>query len=301
MNMMKLFPFISFSGLMACFQSDVPTITLTHDGIEREYLLDLPDSYDGSVKLPLVLNFHGGCMDAASQRTEMDMRELSNQHNFILAYPQGTSEDGSSWGCKIWNSGPFASQNQNANKATANDLGFVEALIDELSTTYSVDQDRIYATGFSNGGFFAYALGCYSDRIAAIAPVAALMTDEAMAQSSNATNPCTLSHPMPVIHLHGTADSAVPFDAGEAAVSFMRERNHTGEVSVISLADETSGNIVERHSSIGGDRGSAVELYKIYGGEHETFDDLRVEGMNSSQLIWDFVSQYDIHGLLSSP
>ncbi|MDE2737773.1 MAG: hypothetical protein OXI72_25525, partial [Gemmatimonadota bacterium] len=35
------------------------TQTLSHDGITREYVIYVPDSYDGTSAVPLMLNFHG--------------------------------------------------------------------------------------------------------------------------------------------------------------------------------------------------------------------------------------------------
>ena len=278
--------------LLSCSSTDVPLETFDHSGSERQYLLDVPDSYDGSSAVPLILNFHGGCMDAASQRDEMDMRALASEHNFILVYPQGLSEEGRS-SCAIWNSGPF---NSGDNKSQADDLGFVEALIAELSSTYSIDMNRIYATGFSNGGFFTYALGCYrSELFAAIAPIAALMTEEALNAQGDSPNPCTPLHPMSVVHLHGSADSAVAVAAGETAVEYWRTFNNTTETT--NASQESSGQSIEYSSFTGGDNGTEVAYYNIIGGQHSTFDDISYEGQASPQLVWNFVSRFDIEGI----
>lgn len=79
--------------------------TLTHDGVEREYGLFFPSSYDGSQEIPLIVNIHGGCMDAASQMAAMNMRDLAEEHTFALVCPQGLPEEGAE-DCLIWNSGP---------------------------------------------------------------------------------------------------------------------------------------------------------------------------------------------------
>ena len=84
------------------------------------------------------------------------------------------------------------------------DLGFTAALIDSLSAEYSINQDRIYSTGMSNGGFMSYHLACeLSERIAAIASVTGTM-------NVNQPATCSPGHPMPVMEIHGTADATVP-------------------------------------------------------------------------------------------
>ena len=50
------------------------------------------------------------------------------------------------------------------------------SLIENLSSTYSIDADRIYASGYSNGGFMSYSLVCYhSDIFAGIGAVSSTM------------------------------------------------------------------------------------------------------------------------------
>ena len=278
--------------LSACSQRQAAQAGLTHDGTTREYILHVPASYDAAVAVPLVINFHGGCMDAASQQAAMDMRPLANEHNFILVYPEGLGENGAS--CQIWNSGPY--QDPSQNKTSADDLGFTEALVRHISSTHSIDQDRIYATGFSNGGFMTYALACYkSDIFAAFAPIAAMMQDEELSPDGTSPNPCRPTHPTPVIHLHGSADGQVNVALGETAIAYWRAHNQITNTTTTRVKDGRSGAAIERYSSTGGTAG--VEYYKFIGGEHDTFNDVSYEGANSSELIWDFVSQYRMSDL----
>ena len=288
--------FLSFvmSTIFACSQQKTPDMsslqTLTHDGVEREYGLFFPSNYDGSSQIPLIVNIHGGCMDAASQMEAMNMRSLAEEHSFALVYPQGLPEEGTE-DCLIWNSGPYATE---SNKTTADDLGFFETLITDITNSYAIDSERIYATGFSNGGFMTYALACYqSETFAAVAPVAGMMTQEEL--DPNSPNPCVTERPIPIIHFHGSADTAVSSDLGDEAVEFWVSRNNTTQ-SITNSVEDTY-HTIEHYSYTDGDNGSAVEYYKIIGGYHETFDSMNYEGQNSLSLIWEFFSQYDINGL----
>ena len=95
-----------------------------HAGETREYILYVPNSYDGITEVPLLFNFHGYDGIASEYMTYADMRSLAESERFILVYPQGSALDGSSH----WN----PSLPSTDNKSNADDLGFIEALINQL-------------------------------------------------------------------------------------------------------------------------------------------------------------------------
>ena len=256
--------------------------TLEHDGLMREYLVYVPSTYNGNSAIPVVLNFHGFGGLASDHMMEADMSTQAENDTFILVYPQGACLDGFSH----WNSSLAGGDN----KSDVDDLGFIDALIDKLNSDYNVDQERIYACGYSNGGMMSYALACYqSERIAAIGSVSGSMID----QSSS----CVPSHPMPLIKLHGTSDDVLPYNGGsdytsaQSTVDYwvnFNSANTTPEV-------ETVGNI-QHFVYANGDSNVSVEHYKYIAGGHVWFNNT-YQGSNASQLIWDFFAQYDINGL----
>ena len=82
-----------------------------------------------------------------------------------------------------------------------------------MVSEYYIDADRVYASGFSNGGFMIYSLACYlSDKVAAFGPVALMYTEE--------LDNCTPDRPLPIIHIHGENDSAIPIEGSSYAVGF---------------------------------------------------------------------------------
>jgi poly(3-hydroxybutyrate) depolymerase len=108
-------------------------------------------------------------------------------------------------------------QNQPAQQ---DDIEFLNRMLDQVSTKYSVDAVRIYATGLSEGGFMAIKVGCsMAERIAAIAPVGAAMPK---------TMVCLPSRPMSVVMINGTSDPVVPHDGGT---------EHNLQLPVVSVAD----------------------------------------------------------------
>lgn len=260
--------------------------TLQHDGETREYIIYIPSTYDGSSAVPVVLNFHGFGGLASEYMTTADMRPQAESDTFILVYPQGACLNGFSH----WN----AALPGNGNKSNVDDLGFVSSLIDQLNSTYNIDQDRIYACGYSNGGMMSYALACYlSEQIAAIGSVSGAMLD----QSST----CVPSHPIPLINLHGTSDDVLPYNGNteinsiESSLDYWVNLNNTNTTATLNTA-KTNGMTIEHHTYAGGDSSVTVEHYKLVGGGHEWFN-MNYQGANTSQLIWDFFSQYDVNSL----
>ena len=258
--------------------------TLVHDGINREYILYVPNSYDGTSSVPLLLNFHGFGGSASEFINDADIRAEAEANTFILVYPQGSCLDG----VPHWNPCPIDADN----KSSADDLGFVEALVDEISSQYTIDLERIYAAGYSNGGMMAYGLANYkSDLIAAVASVSGSMLD------------CLgdTSHPMPVLHLHGTSDGVIAYEGSndynpvQSTLDYWTNFNNT--VSIPTINEDSSGGMTIEHYVYGqGDNSVSVEHYKYVGGDHVWFN-ATYQGSNASKLVWNFMSKYDINGL----
>ena len=178
------------------------------------------------------------------------------------------------------------------NKSSADDFGFIEELINELSSSYNIDLERVYACGYSNGGMLAYGLACYkSNLIAAIGSVSGVMLD----------TDCTPSHPIPVINIHGTADDVLPYNGSsvynsvETAINYWVNFNNTNTNPTINSIDD-NGTTIEHYEYSQGDNDVSVEHYKIVEGNHVWFN-INYQGANTSELVWDFVSKYDINGL----
>jgi polyhydroxybutyrate depolymerase len=264
--------------------TDTNAQTLNHNGVSREYTLYVPNSYNGQSAAPLMLNFHGFGGLASDHMLEADMRSLAERDTFILVYPQGSCLDGSSH----WNACP----NGGDNKSNTDDFGFVESLINEISSEYRVDKDRVYAAGYSNGAMMAYGLANYrSELIAAVGSVSGSMLD------------CigNTRHPMPIVHLHGTSDGVIPYNGADDWSSVESTLNHWINFNNTSTdptinSDNSGGLNIEHFVYDQGDRSVAVEHYKYNGGDHVWFS-ATYQSQNASELVWNFVSRYDINGL----
>jgi polyhydroxybutyrate depolymerase len=165
--------------------------SLTVDGVKRTYLLDVPDGVEPGKPLPLLLDFHGFQHSAAGVWRVSEFKDLAARDPFITVYPDGLEVDLLGRSGRGW---------QMFSVEGNRDLVFTRALLDEMERRYCIDRNRVYATGFSNGGFFSNVLACtMSDRIAAVAPVGA----------GRITVPCAPSRAVPVIIVHGRQDELV--------------------------------------------------------------------------------------------
>ena len=263
------------------------TKTLTHDNVNRNYLVYIPDSYDSEIDYPLMFLFHGFGGIASEFINTADMRDLAESKNFIVVYPQGLDlgGTGSHWNC----SNPSAD-----NKSDVDDIGFIENLIDQLILDYPViDSKRIYAAGYSNGGFMSYYLACNSKKFAAIGSVAGTMLDDSY-QSCNANFPTAM------INIHGTNDFDVPYDGNTyypsipEVVDWWKNFNNTPNEDLLTNQDGS----IEQYKYYNDAGDIYVEHIKIIGGGHYWDDKLNYNGKNTSGLIWEFVSSYNIDGII---
>ena len=232
--------------------------------------------------------FHGFGGIASQFMNTADMRDLAESKNFIVVYPQGLdlAGTGSHWNC----SNPSAD-----NKSDVDDIGFIENLIDQLLIDYPViDNKRIYAAGYSNGGFMSYYLACNSKKFAAIGSVAGTMLDDSYQN-------CNAQFPTAMINIHGTDDFDVPYVGNSYypsipdVVDWWKNFNNATNEDLLTNQDGTIEQYIYYDDA--GDR--FVEHIKVIGGGHYWDDKLNYEAKNTSGLIWDFVSNYDIDGVIN--
>ena len=263
--------------------------SINHGGITRDYILYVPNSYVTGNQVPLVFNFHGYTSNATQQMWYGDFRAIADTAGFIIVHPEGTLDNS---GVTHWNVGWGGS--------TVNDINFTSTLIDSIASEYSINLDRVYSTGMSNGGFMSYQLACeLSDRIAAIASVTGSM-------NPGWFNSCNPSHPMPVMEIHGTADPTVLYTTVPNIIDFWRGINNCNNTPVLTNMPDINiidGCTAEHQIWENGSNGVAVEHYKIIDGEHSwpgaPFPNgITNQDINAAEKIWEFFNKYDINGLI---
>jgi len=231
--------------------------TLPFDGRERSFIVFEPAAYDGLEAVPLVLNLHGAGSSAAEQVIYSQLNLVADTAGFLVVIPDAVDN--------FWNSGfSFIPP------GSADDVAFLLGLLDSISARYNIDPNRIYSTGMSNGGFMSYRLACEAaDRIAAIASVTGSMAD-------NTFTACDPSRVVPVLQIHGTADSTVPYEGSLTStaiadvVEFWRAHNECPDLPVVSdFPDlQSEGCTVQAQRYFPCRDWSEMLLYRVDGGGH---------------------------------
>jgi len=238
--------------------------TLQFGGIIRNYLEYVPSIYNGSTPVPVVICLHG-LGDNMNNFFGIGMNYVADTANFIVLTPQAIYD--ALAGGNAWNSG--ASYQGYQLSQTINDVGFINALLDSVTATYNIDQTRIYATGFSLGGFMCQRLACESTaRFTAIASVSGTI-----GTSLN----CNPSGEIPVCHFHGTADGTIAYTGNmygndpETLVNYWVTHNGCNTTPIHTALPDivADGRTVEHYLYPNGNNNTDVEFYKVTGGTHE--------------------------------
>ena len=147
---------------------------------------------------PLVVAFHGGMANGGAMRKLTNLEARADDEGWLVAFPDSVEGH--------WNDGR-GSEAIAEHRDDVDDVGWVARLVDHLVETAGADPERVYATGFSNGGMFCHRLAVERpDLVAAIAPVAGPMPEPLLDPGPG--------RPVPVLLVHGTADPVVPYGGG---------------------------------------------------------------------------------------
>ncbi len=274
------------------------------DGLNRTYTLYLPSQFNINESVPLVLNFHGGAGTANDQLYTADMRDLADDQNFILvypnAYPDPNSYQETNWQVVTSGDLPFTAPNPHS------DIVFIDNLIDDLHIQFNIDLNRVYALGYSNGGGFTFDLGCrLNNKITGIGVVARTMYAETY-------DNCEVLHPTPVVTILGTEDYASDYNgityegtlyyhSNNSTNDLWIEKNNlvsTPNQSLIPDINSNDGSNVELYSWSSEDECIELYHYKVINGGHDwpgTFGNMDII---AHEIIWSHLSEYGMNGKL---
>ena len=293
--MQKIYLIIQFliiytiSSYGTLFSQDIEIIS---EGEVRSFKVNIPD--DTNEPLPLIILMHG------LGETNSNMYGVANyfsNRNFIAVRPQSGSYLNSS------GSGYTTLWNALADTQKFDDVKFIGDLIDYMLINYDfVDHDRIYAAGYSNGGYMTYRLSCdLSNRITAFGSVAGNMylIDDGF--------DCTdQSRDIPIIHIHGTGDTFNPYYPGGygvfgddiigdqyltigESIDFWSDYHQYSTVEIDTILSDVSIKYTYSNDSL---TSNFVHIKAENGGHIWFYGD--IWGFSSTQEILDFSSQYKL-------
>ena len=179
--------------------------------VEMDYLLALPKGYAARESWPLLLFLHGSGergedLDRVKIHGPPKLIDAGREFPLIVVSPQ--CPNGQRWQAVT-----------------------LLALIDDVAKQYKVDQDRIYVTGLSMGGFGTWALAAHApDRLAAIAPVCG-GGEKYWAKQ--------ISH-LPTWVFHGGKDNAVPVRRSEEMIEALEKAGGTPKLTIYPDAGHDS-------------------------------------------------------------
>lgn len=186
----------------------------TSDSVAIDYLLYLPQDYESQEQWPLVLFLHGAGergndLKLVQKHGPPKLIEAGKQFPFILVSPQCPKDE-------RWEPAELT------------------ALLDEVVKTHNVDEDRIYVTGLSMGGYGTWSLAAHDpERFAAIAPICG-GGDPSTAKS--------IAH-IPAWVFHGAKDPVVPLESSEEMVEALKKAGGDPKFTIYPEAEHDSWTV----------------------------------------------------------
>ena len=262
------------------------------DADRRAIVVNRPT--DGS-RRPAVIVLHGGMGNAEDMRSRSGFDPLARSKGFIAVYAEGTEfRDG----MHAWNTGYLLRRQVR----DADDIAYLDALIDRMVADQGADPARICMTGGSNGGMmtFSYAVR-RPERLAAAAPVVASMFSFDRVPAV----------PLPILIINGAKDEEVPFAGGMSGNPLVRAGQSAPFKPVREVVDfwvKANGSTPEavtsvdgtvttvRHAAPGG--GAVTEFVLDSAGGHgwpgtraRRDGNVPIGAFRGAERVWDFFSR----------
>lgn len=187
----------------------------------RSYLVDLPAQTEGA---PMILVLHGGGGNPAQIARNSGFSRPANAQGYAAIYPAGSGYTR----LLTWNGGYCCGY---AARAGIDDIAFLDRVIADAARRFGLDPTHVYITGMSNGALLAEAYAAARPRaVRAAAGVSGTL--------DLASFPVRGS--VPLLHIHGTADTHVPFGGGRGSES-LTDTNFTAVNDVIAAFRRANG------------------------------------------------------------
>mgnify|MGYP001247248579 CR=1 FL=1 len=229
--------------------------------------LVVPKDYDAAKPVPLVVLLHGYTSSGQAQEAYMKFGKLADSYGYVLIAPDGTKEK-SDDRHRFWNATDACCDLYGSE---VDDSNYLQRVIEKVKAGYSIDDNRVYLIGHSNGGFMSHRMAAdHPDTIAAIASLAGAA-------------PAELSGPKPrrpvnILQIHGTGDTTIKYDGGEIAdnaypgaletVAKWAEYNGGAKAKSVRKKLDLDKRVDGKETTITRYKKASVELWTIHDGRH---------------------------------
>ena len=245
-----------------------PPETFTVNGQERQAIVVVPNNYLNNKAYPLIFAFHGRTNSNDKVKTYYDIDDAAH-NQAIIVYPAGIEDE---------NGGSYSWSDPGDTASNLRDYEFFDVIYQELTSTYCIDKDKVYAIGHSLGAWFANSLACArGDKIRAVATLG----------GSRSNSQCTGQTAAMI--WHNPNDRLAPFSGGEAARDAFLEQNQCSQDTV--EIRPKSGNCVEYQ---GCGYGNPV-VFCPHEQDYDTFDNYYPHNWprNTGDYMWEFFQSLD--------
>jgi polyhydroxybutyrate depolymerase len=241
-----------------------------HDGYYRCWDIYIPPGLTN--KSPLMIDLHGWQDKPSNQRSLSGFESLAGEEGFIVVWPYGL--------CNSWNSGKACCPP--ANEDEIDDVGFIRKMVKKISDQHSIDLNRIYVTGLSNGCSMTQRLANEaSDMIAA----AACMSLHLLVPKSPDYGPIS------VMTIMGTKDDL--YYANEempgAKENFEKWKEMNNCAGTYEVTWSSGNSVAWTYRDC--ENNTEVTLVTIDGGGHSLYKGVDTE-INTTHLAWDFMKRF---------
>jgi polyhydroxybutyrate depolymerase len=181
----------SMAEAEACGGPDAPCMVAM-----GSYHIALPEDRPTG-PIPAVVHFHGAGGTGAGIIRNHGMVAAFLKRGYAVIAPNGIGREGRHGG--FWSFIP-------GRPKLRDELGFITQVMDDATTRFTLDRDRVLLSGFSIGGSLTWYLACQSPAsFAAYAPVAG-----GFWRPHPVAEDC--AGPVKLLHTHGWRDSTVPLE-----------------------------------------------------------------------------------------
>lgn len=284
---------------------------IDHENITRCWQTHRPDNLVSNTAVPLIVDLHGFGSDSTEHRRFSDFNTIADEYGAIVVYPDGVTTQ-NSWDTEAnqgWNAGWCCADPA---MDDIDDVGFIEQMVEIAIQIHNIDSTRIYLSGWSNGCAMAQRLAMDSSHIFAAVGCMSfyLVSDENNEYS-----------PIPIMEVHGFLDQVVLYESSILSVPFNQgswtdpEAIETGAIENLyewggynGCSDDLNTFELNALYSIQGfdncANGTEVRLMTIFAAQHNPYAKNPDSGVisnifqgtqglvQSSFIVWDFISQY---------